>query len=94
MTAARSTPSVVIVGATLRREIKQPRRVQSLEAEAFVNLLRTSSLFVRQLNDMLRKRGLDDTFDWLIDAHLVLRRHGQDVCKNLNAPLREVPRAV
>jgi endonuclease-3 len=26
-------------------------------------------------------RELRDDFDWLIDAHLVLRRHGQDVCK-------------
>jgi endonuclease III len=24
---------------------------------------------------------LRDDFDWLIDAHLVLRRHGQEVCK-------------
>ena len=24
---------------------------------------------------------LHDDFDWLIDAHLVLRRHGQEVCK-------------
>jgi endonuclease III len=28
---------------------------------------------------------IDPTFDWLIDAHLLLRRHGQEICKT-NAP--------
>jgi len=32
---------------------------------------------------------LQDDFDWLIDAHLVLRRHGQEVCKT-SAPRCEM----
>jgi len=32
---------------------------------------------------------LRDDFDWLIDAHLVLRRHGQEVCKT-SAPRCEM----
>src|SRR6185437_12088240 len=31
---------------------------------------------------------LADDFDWLIDAHLLLRQHGQEVCKT-SAPLCE-----
>jgi DNA-binding MarR family transcriptional regulator len=48
-------------GAMTRRlehEIKQPKPFPSLEAQTFVNLLRTSSLFVGQLNDTLRESDL------------------------------------
>ena len=32
---------------------------------------------------------LRNDFDWLIDAHLVLRRHGQEICKT-SAPRCEI----
>lgn len=38
------------------------------------------STMYRSVRDAAAKE-LGDDFDWLIDAHLVLRRHGQDVCK-------------
>jgi len=41
---------------------------------------RNYSTMYRSVRDSAEKE-LHDTFDWLIDAHLVLRRHGQDVCK-------------
>jgi DNA-binding MarR family transcriptional regulator len=42
----------------LQQEIKQPKPFPSLEAKTFVNLLRTSSMFVAQLNDELRAADL------------------------------------
>jgi endonuclease III len=38
------------------------------------------STMYRSVRDAAAKELRDD-FEWLIDAHLVLRRHGQDVCK-------------
>ena len=42
----------------LQQQIKQPKPFPSLEANTFVNLLRTSSLFMSQLNDELRAADL------------------------------------
>ena len=46
------------------------------------------SRMYRSVRDAAAKE-LHDDFDWLIDAHLVLRRHGQDVCKT-SAPRCEM----
>jgi len=46
------------------------------------------STMYRSVRDAAAKELRDD-FDWLIDAHLVLRRHGQDVCKT-SAPRCEM----
>jgi endonuclease III len=46
------------------------------------------STMYRSVRDTLAGELRDD-FDWLIDAHLVLRRHGQDVCKS-SAPRCEI----
>jgi DNA-binding MarR family transcriptional regulator len=42
----------------LQKQIKQPKPFPSLEAMTFVNLLRTSSMFVGQLNDELKAAEL------------------------------------
>jgi len=42
----------------LHREIKQPKPFRSPETEAFVNLLRTSSLLIAQLDDELRSADI------------------------------------
>jgi endonuclease III len=49
---------------------------------------RNYSTTYRSIRDAAAKELRDD-FDWLIDAHLVLRRHGQDVCKT-SAPRCEM----
>jgi endonuclease III len=46
------------------------------------------STMYRSVRDAAAKELRDD-FDWLIDAHLVLRRHGQEVCKT-SAPRCEM----
>ena len=46
------------------------------------------STMYRSVRDAAAGELLDD-FDWLIGAHLVLRRHGQDVCK-ASAPRCEI----
>ena len=44
--------------ADLQHEIKQPKPFRSLEAEVFLNLLRTSTLLVGALSDLLREHDL------------------------------------
>ena len=46
------------------------------------------STMYRSVRDAAAKELRDD-YDWLIDAHLVLRRHGQDICKT-SAPRCEM----
>ena len=41
----------------------------------------------RSVQDAIRD-GLSDDYDWLIDTHLLLRRHGKELCKT-NNPLCE-----
>lgn len=49
---------------------------------------RNYSRMYRAASEAARSEIVDD-FDWLIDAHLLLRRHGQEVCKT-SAPRCEV----
>jgi DNA-binding MarR family transcriptional regulator len=42
----------------LQHEIKQPKPFRSLEAEVFLNLLRTSTVLVGALSDLLREHEL------------------------------------
>jgi endonuclease III len=49
---------------------------------------RNYSTMYRSVRDAAAKELRDD-FDWLIDAHLLLRRHGQEVCKT-SAPRCEM----
>jgi DNA-binding MarR family transcriptional regulator len=44
--------------ADLQHEIKQPKPFRSPEAEVFLNLLRTSTLLVGALSDLLREHDL------------------------------------
>jgi endonuclease III len=37
------------------------------------------------------KAELKDDFDWLIDAHLLLRQHGKELCKTNNPKCEECP---
>jgi endonuclease III len=47
-----------------------------------------SSLVQRAADD-----GLDKDYSWLIEAHLLLRRHGQELCKNSKPECRKCPLA-
>jgi endonuclease III len=39
------------------------------------------------------EEGLDRDYSWLIDAHLLLRRHGQELCKRTQPECKECPLA-
>jgi DNA-binding MarR family transcriptional regulator len=42
----------------LQKEIKQPKPFRTLEAEVFLNVLRTSALLTDEIAELLRSRGL------------------------------------
>ena len=68
--------------------LMRARRVLPLDSNGARTMVRlgygadhkTYSTMYRSVRDAATKE-LHDDFDWLIDAHLVLRRHGQEVCK-------------
>jgi DNA-binding MarR family transcriptional regulator len=59
----------------LHHEIKQPKPFRSAETEAFVNLLRTSSLLIAQLDDELRPADISQP---QYNVLRILRGAGED----------------
>ena len=76
--------------------LMRAQRVLPLDSNAARTLMRlgygadhkTYSTMYKSVSDAAAKELRDD-FDWLIDAHLLLRRHGKEICKT-SAPRCEM----
>jgi endonuclease III len=96
MRALQRFPGVGEPGAERILLLMRAQRVLSLDSNGTRTMVRLGygadhknySTMYRSVRDAAAKELRDD-FDWLIDAHLVLRRHGQEVCKT-SAPRCEM----